>query len=361
MNDLHIVAESTDRANRIARDMPEYLSKRTLLAHEIPLAPPDGHVVVDVDLDKGFHFANLKAWLKRRPRGRQVIFAVDRGNRYQTVQAYALGATSVAPRPIDRKAILDALLGATAALLDDDLAVDTGSTAVFVGVRALQRVFASVVAGARLDIDQVEIAGASIVSQIASTGLRQWIETVRMHHSQTYQHCLLTTGVAAAFARGLGFSAVDQQRLALAGLLHDLGKGRIPIEVLEKSGPLDAAETELMRQHPLLGFEVLRKLKDLDPQMAEVVIQHHERLDGSGYPYGLRGREIFDLTRVVTVADVFSALIEQRPYKPALPFATAYRELVAMGPKLDVDLVREFGRIIAASLADEAVATGLSL
>ncbi len=310
--------------------------------------------MVDVDLDKGCEFARLKAWLRRRPRDRKVVFAVDRGNRHQTVQAYALGATSVVSRPLDRMPILDALLGARAALLDDALATDAGAAAAGVGIRALQRVFASVVAGTRVDIGLVEIAGASIVAQITASGLAQWIDMMRKHHSQTYQHCLLTTGVAAAFARSLGFAAVDQHRVALAGLLHDLGKARIAIEILEKPAPLDAGEEELMRQHPQLGFEILRGVESADPRMVEVVIQHHERLDGSGYPYGLRGPAISDLSRVVTVADVFSALIERRPYKPALPVAAAHQHLLDMGPKLDGDLVREFGRTIAPYLAGEA-------
>ncbi len=184
MSDLQIVAASTDRASRVARDIAEYLSTRILLAHELPQAPPDSDVVVDVDLDKGCEFAGLKAWLRRRPRDRKAIFAVDRANRHQTVQAYALGATSVVWRPLDRKPILDALLGAHAALLDDALAADVGAAAAGAGIRALQQVFASVVAGTRLDIDLVEIAGASIVAQIAVSGLAQWIDMMRKHHSR---------------------------------------------------------------------------------------------------------------------------------------------------------------------------------
>jgi HD-GYP domain-containing protein (c-di-GMP phosphodiesterase class II) len=76
--------------------------------------------------------------------------------------------------------------------------------------------------------------------------------------------------------------------------------------------------------------------------MLDVVLHHHEYIDGTGYPDGLKGNEISDLVRMVTIADVFSALIEERAYKPSLPDAKAYAILLTMGPKLDADLVREF-------------------
>ncbi len=350
VNDVYIVAEAADRAEHLKSDIAEHFSTRPILRHRLPQSPPGRHTIVDIDLAKGSDFPTLRKWLKRRPSGGVVIFAVDRGNHHQIVQAHALGATAIAPRAIDRNTLLAMLLGDIAALIDDKLAEPgTGTMAARMGVRALQRVFASVHSGAQLDLDQVDLAGGAIVSEIDTAGLAQWIEMVRMHHSQTYQHCLLTTGVAAAFALSLGFCAADQRKLAVAGLLHDLGKARIPVGLLEKPGPLDVNERAIIKQHPLLGFELLRNVEGLDSQMVDMVVQHHEYLDGSGYPYGLQGKQILDLARIVTIADVFSALIERRPYRPPLRVEAAYREIVKMGPKLDLDLVRDFGRIVAAA------------
>jgi HD-GYP domain-containing protein (c-di-GMP phosphodiesterase class II) len=91
-----------------------------------------------------------------------------------------------------------------------------------------------------------------------------------------------------------------------------------------------------------LGAEALAASRGLSPDMLDIVLHHHEYLDGSGYPHGLKGREIGDFVRLMTIADVFGALIERRAYKPPMPNRAAYNMLLEMGPKLDADLVREF-------------------
>jgi putative nucleotidyltransferase with HDIG domain len=203
-------------------------------------------------------------------------------------------------------------------------------------------VFASVFSGGPIEMKSVEAAGAVLVGSIEADGLAQWIDAVRTHHSQTYQHCLLVTGVAVEFGRHLGFSSADRQRLALAGLLHDVGKAAIPLAILEKPAPLDQDELSVMRQHPALGFKSLRGTRGLDPGILDIVVSHHELLDGSGYPRGLAGAELSDLVRMITIADIYGALIENRAYKAPMTPQAAYEVLENMGGKLDADLLREF-------------------
>jgi HD-GYP domain-containing protein (c-di-GMP phosphodiesterase class II) len=88
----------------------------------------------------------------------------------------------------------------------------------------------------------IDAAGESIIAQVEDEGFVSWIDIVRKHHSQTYQHCLIVTGVAVTFAQNLGSSNADQLRVATARLLHDIGKARIPLAILEKPGPLDQDE-----------------------------------------------------------------------------------------------------------------------
>ena len=105
-------------------------------------------------------------------------------------------------------------------------------------------------------------------------------------------------------------------------MLHDIGKARIPLAILEKPGPLDENEMAVMRQHPQFGLDALGSVSGIHKEMADVVIHHHEYLDGSGYPHGLRGSEISDLVRMITIADVFAALIDRRMWDIA-PVAAA--------------------------------------
>jgi len=97
-----------------------------------------------------------------------------------------------------------------------------------------------------------------------------------------------------------------------------------------------------MKRHPVFGMDALNAVAGLPADIADTVVHHHEYLDGSGYPHGLNGGEISDLVRTLTIADIFAALIERRPYKPPLSGEKAYQVLLDMGPKLDKDLVREF-------------------
>ena len=192
------------------------------------------------------------------------------------------------------------------------------------------------------DSNAIQSASDAVVGQVEAQGLAAWIDTVRAHHSQTYQHCLLVTGLAVAFGQQLGASRADRQRLSFAGMLHDIGKARIPLAILEKPGRLDDAEMAVMRKHPQFGLDALGTVSGLPPEMLDMVVHHHEYLDGSGYPHGLMGNEISDLVRIMTISDIFGALIERRSYKPPLSGEAAFQILVDMGPKLDMDLVRAF-------------------
>ncbi len=304
---------------------------------------PTKYTIVDIDLEDCSNLADLKHWLDLRPRYGKAVFAVERGVRRQVVQACALGATAFVERPIGGKALLKALFGDLRSLIGDTVEFSIeNSDGIVAGLSALQSLFSSIVAGTPVDVKMVHAAGDIIVSHIKDEGLVHWINTVRQHHSLTYQHCLLVTGVAVAFGQHLGFSGADRQKLALGGLLHDIGKAGVPVALLEKPGPLEGEEVEVMKRHPLLGFEALREVKGLHPDMLDVVIHHHEYLDGSGYPHKLQASQLSDFARMMTIADVFGALIERRSYKAPLSSDAAYQILENMGAKLDRDLVREF-------------------
>lgn len=110
------------------------------------------------------------------------------------------------------------------------------------------------------------------------------------------------------------------------GLVHDIGKISIPAEILSKPTRLTAIEMELIKIHPQAGYDILKDVPLKEP-IAEVILQHHERLDGSGYPRGLKGTEILPETLVVSVADVLEAMTSHRPYRPALGIEAAVAEI----------------------------------
>lgn len=145
--------------------------------------------------------------------------------------------------------------------------------------------------------------------------------------------------LAAAIARQLGWSERRQTAVRMAAMVHDIGKISVPIEILLKPGPLDAAERSVINQHPEIGFNILKDIP-FDWPLAEIVRQHHEKLDGSGYPHGLSGDAILPEARVLTVADMLEAMAWDRPYRRAMDLEVALGLLEAeAGKQLDAQAV----------------------
>jgi putative nucleotidyltransferase with HDIG domain len=299
--------------------------------------------VFDFDLNDTTHLLKLKDKLKSRPKDAKVIFVTEKASRLQDTRALAIGATDVVHRPVEGRTLLAKLWGEDRSLADENPTFSkTGGPGATAAADTLRGIFSAACTGAPPDSAAIQSAGDAVVGQVEEQGLVAWIDTVRAHHSQTYQHCLLVTGLAVAFGQHLGASRADRQRLSFAGMLHDIGKARIPLAILEKPGRLDDAEMAVMRKHPQYGLDALGAVSGLPSEMLDMVVHHHEYLDGSGYPHGLMANEISDLVRMITIADVFGALIERRSYKPPLSGEAAYQILTDMGPKLDKDLVRAF-------------------
>jgi putative nucleotidyltransferase with HDIG domain len=345
MYQLSIICDSPAKSEDIRRPLAGMFDIHFVGLNDIQSVSPDQYTIFDIDLVDvdSQHATKVKEWLKRKPSDGKVIFIIDETSRLEAVRAHALGAADVAHRPIDGKIILSKFWGDLSSLASSQSGSPTGKIeAVNSASEALQNIFSSACLGGSLNPTMINAASEPILRHIEAEGLASWIDVVRKHHSQTYQHSLLVTGIAVAFGRHLGASQKDRERLSFAGMLHDIGKARIPVGILEKPAPLDKSELAVMREHPQFGFEVLKSMSGLHKEMIDMVVHHHEYLDGSGYPHGIRANEISDLVRMITISDIFGALIERRSYRPAISAEAAYQALLDMGPKLDKDLVREF-------------------
>jgi PAS domain S-box-containing protein/putative nucleotidyltransferase with HDIG domain len=149
---------------------------------------------------------------------------------------------------------------------------------------------------------------------------------VEMRDPYTAGHQRRVSQLSCAIADGMGFSADQVTGLRLAGLIHDIGKVRVPAEILTNPNRLTEAEKTMIKMHPVLGYDVLKTL-DLPWPVAKIVHQHHERMNGSGYPLGLVGKDIIPEARVLAIADVVEAIASHRPYRPALGIDKALEEI----------------------------------
>src|SRR5262249_38511531 len=177
------------------------------------------------------------------------------------------------------------------------------------------KMFEKLPAGAPLKLEDLEQAETRVLKAIKHSSLREWLTTVGCHHEASYRHCLFVTGFAVAFAQHLGMREDDQRRLARAALLHDVGRAFVPTDILDKPDGLTEGERAVVRDQPGRGHEALSKQGGFPAEMLDVVLHHHEFLDGTGYPEGLSGKQISDIVRLTTIVDVYAALVENRAYR----------------------------------------------
>lgn len=215
-----------------------------------------------------------------------------------------------------------------------------------IGVNAAHSVLETIFEGVPLNVlpshDEVEHASELVIDAIREDGVGNWLAAVRAHHSSSYRHSLLVTGTMTEFAQRLGMSRKDQLRLAKCALVHDVGKALVPLDVLDNPGELTLRDHMLIEAHPRDGRDLLAKTGQFSSEVLGAVLHHHEMLDGSGYPDGLAAGQIEDVVRILTISDIYSALIEERAYKPAYDREQALAIMSRMGGKLDPDLFRVF-------------------
>lgn len=188
---------------------------------------------------------------------------------------------------------------------------------------------------ARGDILEDKVKGA-----VAEISAREKETLMRLARAGEYKdfdtamHLQRMSLYSKAIAEAIGFSDEDAEIVELSAPLHDIGKIGIPDSILLKDGPLDEDEKVIMRKHPIIGYEILQNSPSKYLQMGgEIALAHHERFDGLGYPYQLKGNQIPICARIVAIADVLDALTTKRPYKEAWSMAQAYEYLVSESGK----------------------------
>jgi HD-GYP domain-containing protein (c-di-GMP phosphodiesterase class II) len=189
--------------------------------------------------------------------------------------------------------------------------------------------------------------------------------TIAARDPYTVGHQRRVTQIAYTIGREMGLSTDRLRDLRIAGMLHDLGKIAIPSDLLAKPGKLTITEFALMKIHPQVAYNILKPL-NLPGYTAEIILQHHERLNGTGYPQGLQGHEILLESRILGVADVMEAMCSHRPYRASRGLTQTLKELTKNSGTLYDAVVVEislnlFGRNLTATRAVTAGLTSTAL
>lgn len=188
----------------------------------------------------------------------------------------------------------------------------------------------------------------SIVESVVRTPNALALLTGLKHRDEyTAQHCVNVAILCVVFGRHLGLPPAELELLGLAGLLHDVGKMRVPLEILNKPGRLTADELAIMQQHPEIGADILSEATDLPRAVIEAAQLHHERADGTGYPFGMTGDRLSRTTMIVAIVDVYDAVTSDRVYHDGVAPHHALGMMYRKAPQsFDRKLFEEFMRCL---------------
>jgi putative nucleotidyltransferase with HDIG domain len=342
-----LASDRSDRSSELAEILETVGEVDSIPTSDIPDDPADhiSGIVVDINLRSPESVQLVRNKLRTEAyRAMPRLFVLGDTLHHGSMQAWALGATDTISRPFDAEGILQRINAA----FPDTIRFDATASgkALNRGVEAahaaLVKMFERLPAGVPLKFSDIEEAENKILRAIKHSSLREWLTTVGCHHTGSYRHCLFVTGFAVAFAQHLGMREDDQRRLTRAALLHDVGKAFIPVAILDKPGKLTDEEMNEIRKHPRLGYDALAAQGGFPPEMLDVILHHHELLDGSGYPDGLRGDRISDIVRLTTIVDIYTALVENRAYRLPFTHERAFSTMEQMAGKLDPHLLQAF-------------------
>ncbi len=151
-----------------------------------------------------------------------------------------------------------------------------------------------------------------------NSNLMLQLATFKSYHQYTLTHSINVSIFSVFLGNALLVSPKFLKNLAFGGLLHDIGKTQISKQILDKPGPLDDAEFKIIKNHPEIGYNIIKANTDVDPEVLDIILHHHEKKDGTGYPDGLKNEEISLASKIVAVADIYDALTSDRSYRAKL-------------------------------------------
>lgn len=211
--------------------------------------------------------------------------------------------------------------------------------------------------GACVDVSSINQISRHIIKEFGTVSdVINYLHLVRPMDDYTYSHSLNVSLMSIIIGRWLNLSDAEIDELATAGLLHDIGKTKVPDKLLLKPGKLTEAEFEVLKRHTVLGYMMMENVKDATPNMKYTVLMHHEKIDGSGYPLGAVDDEIPLFPKIVAIADIYDAMTSNRSYRNRMcPFEVIKNFEMQTFGKLDTKILTVFLKNIANTYAGDFV------
>lgn len=168
------------------------------------------------------------------------------------------------------------------------------------------------------------------------------VDALKISDEYTFKHSVDVATMAMIVAKQMQMSEQDIYNIGVAGLLHDVGKSMIPDEILNKPARLTEEEFEVMKQHSVFSYRILKEKGNVSDEILMGVLQHHEKINGSGYPMKALGNQICAYAKILAIVDIYDALVTERPYKAAFTQRDAVEIIMSMTDELDIDVMKSF-------------------
>lgn len=199
-------------------------------------------------------------------------------------------------------------------------------------VNKVKTMIQDLASGKTLDFGKAEDVSEHIYSKINDcSSLMDCVNSVKIADEYTYSHLVNVSVYAMLIGKWMGFNEKQLKDVVIAGLLHDVGKSQIPLEILNKKGALTNSEFDIMKRHTIYGYEIIKNYNEINMDVKRAVIMHHEKEDGSGYPFGIKGNQKNLYSKIITVADIFDAITSERVYRGRQTPFIAFKEIENIG------------------------------
>ncbi|MDA3800418.1 MAG: response regulator [Kiritimatiellae bacterium] len=286
-------------------------------------------VITDIFMP-GATGVDLLKWCKQTEREIPFIFITGTLDAEFVTQALNLGAKHLLPKPVTRNELVE-LVQEQIALIETDEKKREDDNQIKSELSDVRKKYIDEVA-------EKEVLFMAVIDSLA--------QAVSARDSYTHNHNRSVADYAVKVGMAMGLEEDVLTKLHIAGRLHDIGKIGVPEAILQKNGPLTDEEYDMMKQHPAVGSDILRTLPNFE-DILDIVLYHHERYDGYGYPRGLVGEDIPLLARITAVCDAWDAMTSDRVYRKKLPVKEARKRIIeGAGTQLDAKVVKVFLTVI---------------
>ncbi|MCQ8820928.1 HD domain-containing protein [Pseudoalteromonas agarivorans] len=209
--------------------------------------------------------------------------------------------------------------------------------------RKLQALYGDVTTGLSVNLKVIDEMANDIVSSVfRNTSAMTILTRIKDKHSYNWRHMINCAIFTAVFAKYLGYKEEAVQQLAMGALLHDLGQAKLPQGIISRPSKLTSSEMDIIKRHVAQGLGLVKGEKGITPLILDMIVNHHERLDGSGYPRGITAEKLSRPARIMAIVDVYDALTADRPHQEGDEPINALRYLLANKELFDAELVQHF-------------------